>query len=603
MIYFSQRKPKLLPKVHTELRLLLVLVWVTLCFGCAMKPSVSLEDLHTSSQIKRHPLRVVVAFTQKFQSAVFKGSFARHISSSTKIGKSSVEFFKKSLPLLFQEVEFVTEDVTLKDNQILIIPEITTAYSQLKSSNSNMETCVIEYRLSFYNPAHKMLFQTSANGSGLYNGTKAGVIGGLTVFVGAPGLPAAVELAKAFGEAEAQAMNKLMDNIISSPVLLAYADGNKRKVVEHKPQKGRQKIAKSQYPPKLICKVSFSEPSGNYILDANEKGKILVTIENKGKGDANFININLNTIEPVKGLSYKKSLKIKTIPTGKSIRKEIYLTADKTITTSQVKFKVQATTEISGVESEPVIVVFQTKKFRLPEINNISDFAKQKKIAPSHTNSAKALFMPLPISSSFTNSKKWAVIVGISQYLHSGRNGLTNLIFADDDAKAFVSTLRKFGWSESHIKVLINEKATERNIKIALKSWLTKAGPDDQVILFWAGHGYPDPEASEKVYLATYDTDISIPVTGYRMDEVRKALEEIGSKNVILLADTCHAGKLITRGDGRRGISIVPNIKKMTREQKVPKGWVYMVGADTDRQAIEHTSWTNGAFTHSLISS
>lgn len=31
------------------------------------------------------------------------------------------------------------------------------------------------------------------------------------------------------------------------------------------------------------------------------------------------------------------------------------------------------------------------------------------------------------------------------------------------------------------------------------------------------------------------------------------------------------------------------------------KGWVFMVGADTDRQAIEHTSWTNGAFTHSLI--
>jgi hypothetical protein len=30
------------------------------------------------------------------------------------------------------------------------------------------------------------------------------------------------------------------------------------------------------------------------------------------------------------------------------------------------------------------------------------------------------------------------------------------------------------------------------------------------------------------------------------MDEVREALEEIGSKNVILLADTCHAGKLIT---------------------------------------------------------
>jgi hypothetical protein len=197
--------------------------------------------------------------------------------------------------------------------------------------------------------------------------------------------------------------------------------------------------------------------------------------------------------------------------------------------------------------------------------------------------------------------QNWAVIIGISKYKHSGQNGLANLIFADDDANVFARSLLNLGWNESHIKLLINEKATQRNIMIALKSWLTKAGPDDQVILFWAGHGYPDPEDPEKVYFATYDTDISIPVTGYRMDEVRRALEEIGAKNVVLLADTCHAGKLITRGDDNRGISIVPNIKKMKREQNIPKGWVFMVGADTERQASEHTSWTNGAFTHSLI--
>jgi hypothetical protein len=195
----------------------------------------------------------------------------------------------------------------------------------------------------------------------------------------------------------------------------------------------------------------------------------------------------------------------------------------------------------------------------------------------------------------------WAVVIGISKYKYSSLNGLPNLIFADDDAKAFARTLKNLGWSESHIKLLLNETATQRNIMIALESWLTKAGPNDQIILFWSGHGYPDPEDPEKVYFACYDTDISTPATGYRMDYVRRALEERKSKNVILLADTCHAGKLITRGDGSRGISIMPDLNKIAREKKVPKGWVFMVGADTDRQAIEHTSWSNGAFTHSLI--
>ena len=123
-------------------------------------------------------------------------------------------------------------------------------------------------------------------------------------------------------------------------------------------------------------------------------------------------------------------------------------------------------------------------------------------------------------------STKWAVVIGISEYSYSDNHGLTNLIFADDDANSFAHTLRNLGWSPSYIKKLINEEATQRNIMIALESWLTKAGPNDQIILFWAGHGFPDPEDPEKVYFVCYDTDLSIPATGYRMDRVRKAIEE-----------------------------------------------------------------------------
>lgn len=230
---------------------------------------------------------------------------------------------------------------------------------------------------------------------------------------------------------------------------------------------------------------------------------------------------------------------------------------------------------------------------------------KQEKLAPikpeippiAEKRPQQAAIVPFPRRDYV--SKSWAVIIGISKYKHSGQNDLKNLIFADDDAKAFARVLSNLGWSNSHIKLLVNEQATQRNIMIALESWLTKAGPNDQIVLFWAGHGFPDPEDPEKVYFACYDTDISIPATGYRMDRVRTALEERRSKNVILLADTCHAGKLITRGD--RGLSIIPKIDKMRRDKKIPKGWIFMVGADTDRQAIEHTSWSNGAFTHCLI--
>lgn len=193
----------------------------------------------------------------------------------------------------------------------------------------------------------------------------------------------------------------------------------------------------------------------------------------------------------------------------------------------------------------------------------------------------------------------WAVVIGIAKYQDTGDTGFRNLLYADDDARAVAQTLGKLGWNESHVRTLINEQATERNIRIALESWLTKAGHDDLILLYWAGHGYPDPEDPDKVYFACYDTELAIPATGFRMDRVRGIIEERGARNVIVLADTCHAGKLITRGN--RGMSVAGNVQSMMQRGEVPRGWVFMVGADTDREALEHSSWSNGAFTHCLL--
>jgi hypothetical protein len=204
-----------------------------------------------------------------------------------------------------------------------------------------------------------------------------------------------------------------------------------------------------------------------------------------------------------------------------------------------------------------------------------------------------------PLPASFARRRAYAVVVGISHYLHAGKIGLTTLPFADDDAVAFYETLLALGWDDDHIRCLVNEQATRREIMVSLESWLTKAGPDDMILLYWSGHGFPDPENPEKVYFACYDTDPTIPPTGYRMDKVREVLSERNAKHVVIIADTCHAGKLITRGS--KGISVTPYVEQLKRERKVPKGWIFMVGADTDRQAIEHSSWSNGAFTHCLL--
>jgi hypothetical protein len=337
--------------------------------------------------------------------------------------------------------------------------------------------------------------------------------------------------------------------------------------------------------PNWIAKVSGSTHIdrvwGIYTANAhlalyNSKNELIATFDGKGKDDSMLVN-DLNALEN----AYIKAFVQIT---------DAMLANETVLLTLQSGSPPKHSTDSIVTSKVPIVVTS-------PATNEPKVTTPTKKETTGKVKFSEKGKGPQP---TYPKYPGWAVIIGISKYKNSGRHKLTNLIFADDDAKAFARVLRNLGWSESHMRLLVNEEATHRNIMIALESWLTKAGPDDQIVLFWAGHGFPDPENPEKVYFACYDTDLGIPATGYRMDRVRAALDEKSAKNVVIFADTCHAGKLITRGG--RGISIMPKIDQMRRENKIPKGWIFMVGADTDRKAIEHTSWTNGAFTHCLLS-
>lgn len=197
-------------------------------------------------------------------------------------------------------------------------------------------------------------------------------------------------------------------------------------------------------------------------------------------------------------------------------------------------------------------------------------------------------------------SQRWAVVVGISQYRFSGPGGFENLDFADNDAKDFYKKLLELGWEEDHISLLVDEQATKRGIEYALESWLRRSGRDDLVLIFWATHGWPDPEDSEKAYFATYDSRPSDLSSGLRMDRVRQSIQERRAKNVVFIADTCHSGKVI-RSDDPRAISVVPALEAMQNTKTIPRGWVFITSADSDRKAYEDKAWNNGALTQVLI--
>jgi uncharacterized caspase-like protein len=151
--------------------------------------------------------------------------------------------------------------------------------------------------------------------------------------------------------------------------------------------------------------------------------------------------------------------------------------------------------------------------------------------------------------------KKWAVVIGVSDHVERGKWGLTNLRYASKDATLLASYLRSpRGGRFDQVELLTDANATVRNIRIALGEHLCGVQPDDLVLIFWSGHGLPDPHDPTRLYLLGHDTDPEHMVaTAYAMDEFQRDIRSLHARRVIVIADACHSTGLSDPTAGDRG--------------------------------------------------
>ena len=95
----------------------------------------------------------------------------------------------------------------------------------------------------------------------------------------------------------------------------------------------------------------------------------------------------------------------------------------------------------------------------------------------------------------------YVVSIGINRYESSK---IPQLKYAENDAKAFANYFsEEIGLPESRVMLLTGKNASQRNIKWILGTKLKKlAQAKDQIILFFAGHGAPEPEQIAGIVLA-----------------------------------------------------------------------------------------------------
>jgi len=198
----------------------------------------------------------------------------------------------------------------------------------------------------------------------------------------------------------------------------------------------------------------------------------------------------------------------------------------------------------------------------------------------------------------------WAVVIGISQY-----KTVRSLKYADKDALAFHDYLIKnVGVTPDHMTFLTNEQATLFNLKRSLGTDLKrKAGPKDTVIIYYAGHGAPEPDASSpdgdglEKYLIPYDADPQdLYTTGLPMREVETIFHRLSAERVIFITDSCYSGATAGRTFSTVARRATLSDGFLNRLSK-GKGRVVLTASRAGEVSEERDDLGHGVFTYYLL--
>ncbi len=201
--------------------------------------------------------------------------------------------------------------------------------------------------------------------------------------------------------------------------------------------------------------------------------------------------------------------------------------------------------------------------------------------------------------------QRWAVVVGVSKYANSS---IKNLTYADRDAGGFADFLKSAaggGFDDEHVKLLLNQDATLANVKQALFNFLRQTIDKDLVVIYFAGHGAPEPANPDNNYLLCYDTDPkSLETTAFPMWDVNTALTRyIPSKRVVVFTDACHSGG-ITTDLATRGMSATDDNlinQYLSSLSKTKEGIIVFTASQAGEVSQELDKLGHGVFTYYLL--
>jgi WD40 repeat protein len=216
---------------------------------------------------------------------------------------------------------------------------------------------------------------------------------------------------------------------------------------------------------------------------------------------------------------------------------------------------------------------------------------------------------------------RWVVAVGVSNYAQK-EYSLTYAAKDAQDLAAQLSAHKPAAISEVKTRLLVDAAVTREGLAAA-HDFLMGARVDDQVVVFFAGHGLLDEQLD--YWFATADVDFAHPAArGLPYDALEALLDGVPARQKLLLIDTCHSGEVdkdelalgpalasnVVTTSALRGIKAVTHLpsggvaslqRELFSELSGGSGALVISSSGGAEYALESSDWKNGVFTFALL--
>ncbi len=202
--------------------------------------------------------------------------------------------------------------------------------------------------------------------------------------------------------------------------------------------------------------------------------------------------------------------------------------------------------------------------------------------------------LPARIQKEMAQGKRYALLIGIGKYQDKR---IPRLDYTAADAKAMYAVLTDPNhgrFDKKNVRLLLDERATAKNIRRHF-TWLRRnARPEDMVIVFYSGHGAPE---GKNTYWVPFDAEIDdLDATAIPNDYITRRLAAIPAKRLITFLDSCYSAAIVEKEDKAKALFDQDFFKKFQGT-----GRVTITASDGKELSLESKELGQGVFTYYLV--